>query len=50
MAFWGSTWPSRVVKALKLSKFIDLIVSKPDLFFDDEPADYILHTKGEIDE
>jgi predicted phosphatase len=46
----GTQWSSKVIKALKLTKYVDLIVAKPDLYYDDEPADYVLHTKGEIDE
>lgn len=46
----GTTWPNRVLKALKLTKYVDLVVAKPDLYFDDMPPEYILKNKGEIDE
>lgn len=38
----GSGWSEAVVKALNLEKYVDLIVSKPNYFFDDlRPEDFM---------
>lgn len=46
----GTEWPKKVLKKLKLDKLVDLIVPKPDVFYDDMPVDVILQYRGEIEE
>lgn len=46
----GTTWPKKVLKLLKLEKYVDLVVSKPSIYYDDMPPEFILGTKGEVEE
>lgn len=46
----GTEWPKKVLKKLKLDKLVDLVVPKPDIFYDDMPIDVILSNRGELEE
>jgi len=35
----GSDWAERVIKALKLEKYVDIVSSKPIIYYDDLPLD-----------
>lgn len=34
----GEDWAESVIKALDLTEYVDIVISKPDWFFDDKPA------------
>lgn len=34
----GADWAEEVVRKLNISKYVDAVMSKPDLFYDDLPA------------
>jgi len=38
----GSDWAAMVVKKLGLSEYVDIIVNKPDFWYDDLTNDYVL--------
>lgn len=44
----GTLWTKQVLKLLKLEKYVDLVIAKPDYYFDDEDPKQILGWKGKI--
>lgn len=44
----GYEWAEKAVKMLKLEKYVDIVMSKPDWWVDDLPADKVLSKHGEI--
>lgn len=38
----GVDWATSVIKALKLEKYVDIILTKPDWYYDDKEAQYWL--------
>jgi NLI interacting factor-like phosphatase len=42
----SSEWAETVVKALKLEKYVDYVMNKPIVYYDDQTPEYILCLKG----
>jgi hypothetical protein len=38
----GASWAEAVIKALKLSDFVDVILTKPNFYYDDRKADHFM--------
>ena len=44
----GATWAETVVRALKLQKFVNVILTKPDYYYDDKTADHWMPAEAQF--
>lgn len=46
----GATWAETVIKALNLQKHVDVIINKPDFYYDDKDASHWLPSDRQFKE